>query len=76
MTDALMLIRTHVGAMEEVYEKIKGMKKVQRAAMVTGPYDIMVIIEGENIEEITKRFIQEVRDIEGVKETTTNIFIE
>lgn len=73
---ALMLIQTKVGVMDKVYEKVKKLAKVQRSAMITGPYDVMAIVEAENVGEITRELIENVRDIDGVKETTTNIFIE
>jgi len=71
-----MLIRTEVGVIEEVYMEVKDLKGIQTAAMITGPYDIMAIVETEGLSEITRDIIESIRGIEGVKETSTNIFIE
>lgn len=70
------MVTTEVGSMKDVYEKIRDRAKVQEADMLTGPYDIMAIARAEELTDITNVLIEEIREIEGVEETTTNIFIE
>lgn len=75
MAEALILVVTEVGMMEEVSEEIKEMEEVKKAAMITGPYDIMVIAQAESMEEISKILVQNIRNIRGVKDTITNVVI-
>lgn len=76
MTEALILIKTNIGKMKEVYEKVKEKKEVKKASMLTGPYDVMVIAEAEDFREITDILITEIRTLDGVKETVTNLAID
>ncbi|KXA90259.1 hypothetical protein AKJ62_01250 [candidate division MSBL1 archaeon SCGC-AAA259D14] len=76
MAEALILINVEVGTMEKVFERIKKMEQVQRSAMITGPYDIMALAQGRDIEEISQTLMKKIRKIGGVKETTTCVEIE
>ena len=76
MTGALILITTKVGAMKDVHNKMRDMSEVKQVEMLTGPYDLMVIAKAEEMTNITKALIQKIREIEGVEDTITNIFIE
>lgn len=76
MTGALILITTKVGSMKSVHEQIEGLDKIQETKMLTGPYDIMAIARADEMTDITKTLIDEIRSIKGVEETTTNVFIE
>ncbi len=75
MVGALILVNTGAGHMHDVYERTRKLDGVERAEMLTGPYDIMVIARGEEITEITSTLIDRIRDISGVEGTITNIFI-
>ncbi|KXB08256.1 hypothetical protein AKJ58_00475 [candidate division MSBL1 archaeon SCGC-AAA385D11] len=70
------MISTEAGSMTDVYMKIKRLDEVQTAKMMTGPYDVMAMIEAKELADITGAVIEKIRGIEGVKETTTNIFLE
>lgn len=75
MIEALILITTRVGTMEKVLKKVKQMKPVQKANMTTGPYDIMIIAQADSISEISNILTEDIRDIDEVKDTVTNIVI-
>lgn len=62
--------------MEDVFEEVQKMERVKKAAMITGPYDIMVLTEAESLGDITNALINEIRNLEGVKDTTTCVVIE
>lgn len=59
--------------MEYVNKRVNKFEKVQEAAMLTGPYDIMVMVEAEGLRDITQTLVGEIRDIVGVEDTVTNI---
>lgn len=75
MAEALILVTTDVGVMEDVYETVREMKEIQKAAMITGPYDIMAIARADDVKEISKITVTEIRNIDGVKDTITNVVI-
>ncbi len=75
MAEALILVTTDVGAMEDVYETVREMKEIQKAEMITGPYDIMAIARADDVKEISKITVTEIRNIDGVKDTITNVVI-
>lgn len=76
MTGALILITTKVGAMKDIHQKIESMDEIEESSMMTGPYDIMAIARAEEMSDITNTLIENIRSMEGVEDTITNIFIE
>jgi DNA-binding Lrp family transcriptional regulator len=71
MLVSLILIKTEIGSERDVETKIRKIKGVREAHLLFGVYDISVKVECENLEELTKIVIEEVRQISGVKETKT-----
>lgn len=76
MTGALILITTKVGAMKDIHQKIQSMNEIEESSMMTGPYDIMAIARADEMSDITNTLIENIRSMEGVEDTITNIFIE
>lgn len=76
MPGALILITAEVGAMENVHERVKDLDGVKDSEMLTGTYDVMAIAKAEKMSEITNTLVEDIRSIDGVKETVTSIFIE
>ena len=76
MVRAYVLITTEVGKMREIFDKLKEMDPVKSVDMLTGPYDIIVQGEAENMTGLTDEIVEKIRDFSGVKETTTNIVID
>lgn len=71
MPEALILIDLEAkGMVEDVMGELGKMEETECVAFITGPYDIMTIADG-NIHEI----LTEIRKIDGVKDTTTNVII-
>ena len=72
MTEALILINTKVeGVMEDVTMKLGEMGDVLCVAMITGSYDIMAVVSSDDLDEL----ILEIRKLDGVKDTNTNVVI-
>lgn len=76
MTGALILITADVGKMKEVEQKISSKKEIEQVEMLTGPYDLMALAKTDEMTDITQALIDKIREIDGVQNTTTNIFIE
>lgn len=70
------MITTKVGAMKDIHQRIQDMDEVEESAMMTGPYDVMAIARAGEMTDITNTLIEKIRNIDGVEDTITNIFIE
>ncbi len=68
---AFVLIETSVGRTKEVVNILKKIKGVKSVNTVTGPYDIITIIEAENLNEIGDLITGKIHDIEGISRTVT-----
>jgi len=72
---AYVLIETAVGRTKEVavaLEKLGGVKSVDA---VTGPYDIIVIAEGETLNDIGDLVTGRIHPISGISRTVTCLAI-
>ena len=72
---AYVLIETVVGRTKEVavaLEKLGGVKSVDA---VTGPYDIIVIAEGETLNDIGDLVTGRIHPISGISRTVTCLAI-
>ena len=72
---AYVLIETAVGRAKEVaaaLEKLDGVKSVDA---VTGPYDIIVIAEGETLNDIGDLVTGRIHPISGISRTVTCLAI-
>jgi len=76
LAGAYILVKTSVGKMREVCSKLEGLKNVQSARMVTGPYDIVAFAEAKEVSTVIGTLMDEIRKIDGVQDTTTCILIE
>ncbi|KXA95396.1 hypothetical protein AKJ40_01020 [candidate division MSBL1 archaeon SCGC-AAA259M10] len=60
---------------EDILEKVSQLEGVQKAAVITGPYDIAAWVEADSMDKITQTLIEKIRSIEGVKKTVTHMVI-
>jgi len=68
---AFVLIETAVGRTKEVTSAIKQLKGVKSVDGVTGPYDIIAIIEGETLNDIGDLVTGKIHPITGISRTVT-----
>ncbi len=68
---AFILIETAAGRNKEILNNIRQLKGVTSIDYVTGPYDIIAIIEAENLNEIGDLVTKEIHPISGIVRTTT-----
>ncbi|MBE1534740.1 Lrp/AsnC ligand binding domain-containing protein [Actinomadura algeriensis] len=71
MVQAYILIQTEVGKAAEVAGHISGMTGVTRAEDVTGPYDVIVRAEANNVDELGKLVVAQIQTVEGITRTLT-----
>ena len=68
---AFILIETAAGRNKEILNCIRQLKGVTSIDYVTGPYDIIAIIEAENLNEIGDLVTKEIHPLSGSVRTTT-----
>jgi len=72
---AYVLIETAVGSTKEVASAIERLEGVQAVDPVTGPYDIIAIVEGESLNNIGDLVTGKIHPIAGISRTVTCLAI-
>ncbi|WP_433057384.1 Lrp/AsnC family transcriptional regulator [Dactylosporangium sp. CA-139114] len=71
MVQAYILIQTEVGKARDVATAIQGLNGVVRVDAVTGPYDVVVLTEARNIDELGQLIVSKVQLVPGITRTVT-----
>lgn len=71
MTRAFVLVETSVGRTKEVAASLKGVQGVAAVDAVTGPYDIIAIIEAADLNGVGDIVTSRVHTIPGIVRTVT-----
>ncbi|WP_344678458.1 Lrp/AsnC ligand binding domain-containing protein [Saccharopolyspora taberi] len=71
MVQAYILIQTEVGKAAAVAAEISGAPGVVSAEDVTGPYDVIVRAEAENVDLLGKMVVANIQNVEGITRTLT-----
>jgi DNA-binding Lrp family transcriptional regulator len=71
MAKAYVLIETAVGKTKEVVKHINGLEGVVSVNTVTGPYDIIAIVERETLTEVGELITSKIHTIDGISRTVT-----
>ena len=72
---AFILIETAVGRSKEVASALKQLKGVKSVDQVTGPYDVIAIVEAENLTDIGDLVTSNVHPVPGISRTVTCLAI-
>jgi len=72
---AFILIETAVGKNKEVVSLLGKLEGVNSVDTVTGPYDIIVVVEGESLNEIGDLITGKIHPIPGINRTVTCLAI-
>ncbi len=76
MPTAIILINTEIGSDEDVFERLKEVPEVKSVYMVYGNYDIVAIIEAEDMNKLRDIIFRYLRSSPKVKSTTTMIVVQ
>ena len=68
---AFVLIETMVGKNKEVSSALRQLEGVKSVDIVTGPYDIIAIIEAESLNDIGDLVTGKIHPIAGISRTVT-----
>ena len=72
---AFVLIETVVGRTREVMTALKQLEGVKSVDTVTGPYDVIAIIEGKTLNDIGDLVTGKIHPITGISRTVTCLAI-
>ena len=70
-TRAFVLMETAVGKTKDVVEELKSVEAVASVDVVTGPYDIIAIIEAPDLSSVGETVTGSVHTISGIVRTVT-----
>lgn len=71
MVEAIVLVQVKVGASSAVAEAIGEIAGVTEASVVAGPYDVIVRVEADGLDELAQVVVSNIQAVEGVSRTLT-----
>ncbi|MBO0821398.1 MAG: Lrp/AsnC ligand binding domain-containing protein [Nocardiopsaceae bacterium] len=71
MVQAYILVQTEVGKAADVAGKIAQIAGITQAEDVTGPYDVIVRAQAENVDQLGKLVADHIQQIDGITRTLT-----
>jgi len=73
---AYIFVEATQGRVMEIRGEIAKIKGVKSANSVTGPYDIIALVEGKDVNELGEFIVLRIQSVPGVLRTMTNIIVE
>lgn len=70
-----VLLEAQAGKTEEALNKIRAIQGVKEVNLVTGPYDLIINIEADDLKKLGQIVSDEIQIIGGVTKTITCIVI-
>ena len=71
MVHAYILVQTEVGKAAEVAARIAQISGVTQAEDVTGPYDVIVRAQAENVDDLGRLVVAQIQAVDGITRTLT-----
>ncbi len=73
---AFVLIKVEPGKLRNVFEAVSGMRSVVEAYCITGPDDIVAVLDSDDARGVSEVVIADLHDVEGIRGTDTRIVVE
>mgnify|MGYP001038561492 CR=1 FL=1 len=71
LAKAFVLIETAVGKTKDVVASLNQIEGVKTVDTVTGPYDVIAIVEAENLNDVGDLITGKIHAIDGISRTVT-----
>ena len=71
MVEAYILVQTEVGKDADVASHIGKINGVTQAEDVTGPYDVIVRAQADNVDELGSLVVAHIQSVPGITRTLT-----
>ncbi len=66
---AYVLIEVHVGKTKDVVQALSGLEGVVSVDAVTGPYDVIAIVERKTLNEVGELVTAKIHPVSGISRT-------
>lgn len=73
MVQAYVFIQAAMGKPSAVAEALRQLPQVKSAVVVTGPYDVIALVEAEDLQALGRVITEKIQTIEGVERTLTSL---
>jgi DNA-binding Lrp family transcriptional regulator len=73
---AYVLIRAEADKTKSAFAELTKLKEVTTIHTVTGPFDIILLVEAKNLHELGEVILTKIRGTEGVSRTMTCVTVE
>jgi len=70
---AYVLMEIEIGKTDDVVEQLRQIDEATKVAVTTGSYDIVVLLEANNLEHLYELTVQRIHKIPGIKDTQTAV---
>ena len=70
---AYVLMEIEIGKTDDVVEQLRKIPQATKIAITTGEYDIVILLEVANLEELYDITVQHIHKIAGIKDTQTAV---
>ncbi len=74
-TRAYLLVETAVGKTRDVASALRGLEAVESVDVVTGPYDIIALINGTDMTVVGNVVTENIHTVTGVVRTVTCVAV-
>ena len=71
MVEAYILVQTEVGKAADVAAHIAKITGVTQAEDVTGPYDVIVRAQSDNVDDLGRLLVAQIQGVAGITRTLT-----
>ena len=68
-TKAFVLIETSVGKTQEAFDKLSNVPELTSVDTVTGPYDIIAVVESKDLDTVGNIVTSRIHTIDGILRT-------
>ncbi|MBS3815705.1 MAG: Lrp/AsnC ligand binding domain-containing protein [Hadesarchaea archaeon] len=76
MVEAYILITSAIGKVRGISEKLEDIDSVKTVRVITGPFDLISLVEAKDLSTLTNTVVSDIREIDGVVDTNTAIVVE
>jgi DNA-binding Lrp family transcriptional regulator len=74
-TKAYLLVETAVGKTRDVANTLRGLGGIETVDVVTGPYDIIAVIAGDDMTVLGNLVTEKIHTVSGVVRTVTCVAV-
>ena len=75
MVKAYVLIEAKVGTSTDLMHALKENSSVVTASRVTGPYDVIAVVQEADLGKVHDLVTEEIHHLDGVMRTTTSVAV-